>query len=376
MSDDDIERCRALIGLAAGMRVTDRFKDAFAALGKAETMASANRLIPELASIHHLRGNLHFPLGELQECLLEHQKALNLSHEIDDPELEARALGGLGDADYARGRMVTAHANFNQCVDLSRRHGLGRTEVANLSMISHTLVYLNDLSGALAASEAAIDLAAAVGHPRAEIIAHNGAFNVFYMNGDMTIARKHVERRGNLIRALGALRFESLFLESEATMAYFEGRLAEALELMQRSVASCRENGLSFVGPWILGHFAVMTEDPSVRRDALAEGEAILGRGAVSHSHLWFYRYAIEASLKDNAWDEVERYAAALENYTQPEPLPWAGFFISWGRTLAAHGRDPNSSKAFQLRRLRRESSRLNFATALPITDKALAYYC
>jgi tetratricopeptide (TPR) repeat protein len=371
---DDTERCRALVGLAAGMRVADRFDDAFAALSKAETMASSHRLVAELASIHHLRGNLCFPLGRLQECLGEHELALELAHGIEDSELAARALGGLGDAEYARGRMVSAHNRFSRCLELARTYGFGRTEVANLSMIAHTQIYLNDLSGALATSAAAIDLAARVGHPRAEIIAHNAAINVFYTNGDLRIAREHAERRGSLIRALGALRFESLDLETRATIAYAEGRPSEGLELMQRSVASCRLHARSFLGPWILGHFAVTTDDPSARRDALAEGEAILGEGAVSHSHLWFYRYAIEASLNDAAWSEAERYATALENYTRPEPLPWAELFIGLGRALAARGRDRDDhTTVSELHRLHYEARRLDLATALPMIDRGLA---
>ena len=94
--------------------------------------------------------------------------------------------------------------------------------------------------------------------------------------------------------------------------------------------------GLSFAGPWILAHLAVTTDDPSERREALAEGEAILRKGAVSHNHLWFFRYAIDAALSDHEWDAAERYAASLDDYTRPEPLPWASFFIRCERALAA----------------------------------------
>ena len=107
---------------------------------------------------------------------------------------------------------------------------------------------------------------------------------------------------------------------------------------------------------------------------AVAEGEAILNNGAVSHSHLWFYRYAIEASLNDAAWTETERYAAALEDYTRPEQLPWAEFFISLGRALAAHGRDRhNHSAVSELYRLRNEATRFNLRTALPMIERGLA---
>jgi hypothetical protein len=38
-------------------------------------------------------------------------------------------------------------------------------------------------------------------------------------------------------------------------------------------------------------------------------------------------------------YDEVERYSRALEDFTRPEPLPWADFFIARARALTAFGR-------------------------------------
>jgi len=40
------------------------------------------------------------------------------------------ALGGLGDAEYVRGRMISAYDRFRECVELCERRGLGRIEVA------------------------------------------------------------------------------------------------------------------------------------------------------------------------------------------------------------------------------------------------------
>ena len=51
------------------------------------------------------------------------------------------------------------------------------------------------------------------------------------------------------------------------------------------------------VSSWLLGHIAVAAGNRRERRPTLAEGEAVLARGAVSHDHLWFYRYAVEAAL-------------------------------------------------------------------------------
>jgi tetratricopeptide (TPR) repeat protein len=71
-SGDDVERCRALIGLAAGMRVTDEYDDALATLDAAEAAATDNGLGAALAEIHYLRGNIFFPLSNIDGCLAEH----------------------------------------------------------------------------------------------------------------------------------------------------------------------------------------------------------------------------------------------------------------------------------------------------------------
>jgi len=93
---------------------------------------------------------------------------------------------------------------------------------------------------------------------------------------------------------------------------------------------------MAYIGPMLLGTLAHLTGDAAERRAALAEGEALLAEGSISHNHLWFYREAIEAALLEADYEAVERYAQAFEAYTRPEPLPWADFLIARGRALAA----------------------------------------
>ena len=163
-------------------------------------------------------------------------------------------------------------------------------------------------------------------------------------------------------------------LQDQAMVLRAEGRRSEALDLLQRALTISRETGITFVGPWILGHLAVTTDDPTVRRDALAEGEEVLRKGSVGHSHLWFHRYAIEASLSADEWDRAERHAAALESYTAPEPLPWADFFIAYGRALAAHGRGSRDRATMAaLHALRDEAERAGLGMAFPAIERALA---
>ena len=81
----------------------------------------------------------------------------------------------------------------------------------------------------------------------------------------------------------------------------------------------------------------------------------------------------MQVALDLGEHDEVERYAAALEDYTRPEPLPWSEFFVP------AAGLLPRSAVAGAMRRgpelptLRGEGERLGLKIALPSIEAALA---
>jgi tetratricopeptide (TPR) repeat protein len=369
---DDIERCQAQIGLARGMRIADRYDEALVMLDRAEVVAADRQRDLDLAWIHHLRGNFYFPLGRVEGCAAEHARALDHARRVGSDELETRALGGLGDAAYAQGRMASAYRNFSNCVELCRAHGYGRIEVANLSMIGHCLFYLNRFEESLQSSREAMTLARRVGHQRAEIIAANGVRMLsFVLTADA--ANANTERILELARQIGARRFEAEGMVAQAALLMLAGRRSEALELTLRGVDAARETGIQFLGPDFLGQIAILADDDSLRRRSLAEGEELLRSGSVGHNHLRFYRHAIEASLNAGVWDEAERYSQALEDYTQPEPLPWADFWIAWGRALAAYGRDPTKAGATDdVRRVLKEAQRIGMRPAMPALRRAL----
>ncbi len=125
------DRCRALLGIAAGHRLLTGFDAALAALAEAEPLARADGLARELAELHYTRGNLYFSRGEIAACRAEHHAALACARSLFDPMWEARALSGLADADYADGRMKSALARFDQCVELCAAHGLTRVAIPN-----------------------------------------------------------------------------------------------------------------------------------------------------------------------------------------------------------------------------------------------------
>jgi tetratricopeptide (TPR) repeat protein len=370
---DDSQRCSAWLGLAAVKRVTEDLDGAFADLDRAEAVAARLGLDAERARVHFLRGNLFFPRGNIQGVLDEHQKSLRLAKASGSVELEAAALGGLGDAEYARGRMLTAGERFDACVALCRDHGFGCIEVANRPMAAITRIYALKLADAASGAEAAIEASTRVGHKRSLVIARHVGFFRAFVAADYAAAEEHVTHALELARQLGARRFESEALHFLGNVRHAQGRQAEALDLIRKALAISRETGMAFMGPWLLGDLARATDDLDERRAALAEGERLLAAGSLSHNHLWFHPAAIETSLGRREWREAERYADLLETYTRPEPLPWADFLCARGRALAACGAGRRDrSVTDELARLRTEAAQTGFMSALAAIEDAL----
>ena len=371
---DDVERCRAWIGLAAGMRVTDRYDEAFLVLGQAENVAVEHHLAADLARLHHLRGNLYFPIGKTEDCLREHRSALKYAEASHSSENEARALSGLGDAEYARGRLLTAYDYFRRCLEICREHGFGRIEVANVAQVAHIQHYFKEMPDVLADTLKAIESAARVGHHRAEVVARLTAVDDLFDLGEMAQATEHLDRVQAVEEILGAKRYEGRRLTYAAQIVRAEGSHSEALDLLERAIKSCHETGMSYFGPVALGELALTTNDLEVREKSLEEGERILHSGSMSRNHFWFYRAAMEIGRIEGNWEKVDRYASALEDYTRAEPLPWTDLFIARGRALAAFGRGARDEATMrELKRLRDEAARVGLKSALPALQEALA---
>jgi tetratricopeptide (TPR) repeat protein len=362
----DAERCRAWLGLAAVKRVTDDIDGALADLIDAEAAAVTHGLTHELARLHLLRGNLYFPSGDIERCLKEHGRSLELAERTGSAELEAAALGGLGDGEYMRGRMMTARDRFARCVRLCQDHGLVRIEVANRPMLAFAGWFAGD--GAKAAAEAAlaIEMAQSVAHHRAEMIGRHAACFISLALMNLDAAFEHAEAALALARGLRARRFEAEGLALRADVRRARGDLPEAARDAEAAVALSFETGPAFVGPFALGVLARTVTDQRRRQEAMAEADRLLSEGAVSHNHLLFRRDAIEMAIDADDWDSAEKYAAALEAYTRDEPLPWAEFYVRRARWLSTIAREGSSPEALaQLRELRAEGERRGLLHAL-----------
>lgn len=363
------QRCLAHIGLAAGMRIIDRYEEALSELDLAEAAVESGSML-ERARIHHLRGNIYFPLGAIDDCRAQHERALKFAREAASAEQEAQALSGLGDAEYARGRMITAKGLFSDCVALCREHGLARAEVANLNMIGFSQMYCLEFTDALEHALETVDLAQRIGHQRAEVLGRTLAYHVLFERGDVNGAEAQIEACHRLAGLLGAGRFEAQNLVYRAKLLRLEGRRDEALAVCEQAVELCCETGMGFVGPRALAEYARNCADRVAQRKALDDGAAILHDGAVSHNHFHFYRDAMDAAIDGKAWTETEQYARALAEFTRDEPLPWCNFFIARARALVSFGR--GSGNADELLKLKKLAESTGMVFAIEAINAAL----
>jgi tetratricopeptide (TPR) repeat protein len=338
------ERCAARLRLAAGMRVVDRLADAFVALEAAELDATGERAVEDVARIHYLRGNLYFPQGRLTECRASHEQALERAKEAGSVELEARALSGIGDAEYMRGRYRTAGRHFAACLALARTHGLGQVEVANRGMLAITHWFTG--GDALGEADEAIAAARRVNHARGELIAQHGRLMALVGELRLDEARASVARARALAQQLGAVRFEGENLWFLAAIERSSGDRRAAAAILRDALRSSRATSPGFFGASILGSLALCTDDAAERAAALAEGEALLDAGSVSHNHFFFARDAIDAALQAHDLDGALRYAARLRAYTADEPLPWSDAVIARAEALVAQAREATTPRA------------------------------
>jgi len=374
LAQDDVQRLRAWIGIAGGLRILDIYDRALSALVNAERLALALGERKALINIYSLRGNVYFPLGDIESCLRAHEEARRLATEIGAPADEARALGGLGDAYYQSARIRTAGDYFQRCIDLAREEKLTRIEINHLPMLGMIRLYCNEFDKGVALCRVALESASRIGDPRSEVLARVVLSGLHYHSGRSEESCAESEQALLLSRRMGAARFEADALMGMGMSSLAMGKTVEARRLLDQAHALVEQIGPNYTGPWVLGAIALAAEDATIRRKALAQGEALLALGCVSHNYFHFYQMAIDVAMELGQPEEMLRYAAALERYTAREPLPWTDFVIARGRALARYLRKERDGQLNdELRSLRDSAVQSQLAIALPRIEAALA---
>ena len=376
MTNDDVERCKALIGEAEGLGLTGEYQELIEVLRIAEELAKGHGLALELAQIYRMWAGVYFFRGETEACFEKSLESLEYARKTDSPEVVARALSALADAEYNRGRFLSAYNYFDQCINLAREHGFGRVIAVNMAMGAIGSQWLNDVESSVADCHAALEIARKTSDLWAETIALAVGGRLRAQIGDPVEGKVWLEKALDISRDMRSNLMEAMCLYELARIEIMEGSYLEAYRLATETISILKksESGMTFKGPVMLGIIAFATNDADERREALGKAESMLSEDSVGHNHLDFYEDAMEGSLRMAQWDEADRYAQALEDYTRPEPMPRSEFFIARGRALAAHGRGKRDQASMaELQRLHDEAETIGLKFVLPALEAALA---
>jgi hypothetical protein len=116
-----------------------------------------------------------------------------------------------------------------------------------------------------------------------------------------------------------------------------------------------------------------VTDDTVVFEQALAEGDALLAAGAVSHNYYLFRRDAIDACLERGLWQMAADHAAALDAYASREPSPFTAFVVARARALVACGNGSGDAALLgELQRLQADGLSHGYLHALPAIEVAI----
>ncbi len=370
---DDSERAHAWLGLAAAMRMSDRYDEALHALERAQQLADPTDHAA-LAQIHDLRGNLHFPLGRIEECMQEHRLALEHARRARSEEWETRALGGLADALFASGRFVSAYDRFEECVRLAMRHGARKVEAANLAMQGNSRFFLmRPPQPGIELCERAVEMASQLGQPRVEIVAHHGAMLPYIELNDPGKALAHAQAALDLSRAIRSPRFEGESIAAVALCVGLQGDRRRAGELLEEALEAMK-GSMTYWGPVILGGLAQYADDEVRSEKRLREGELLLAQGCITINAFFFNRTAIDLKLELGDLDAALRYVQSMEDAFAAEAVPLVQFTASRARALIAFKRGSRDLPLLiELERLQRDAQVAGLNLARKPIDAAIA---
>ena len=366
------QRARARLGLAGNLRIVDRYDEALEVVEAAGIDVREQGDLRRLAQVWTLRGNLHFPRGETEQCRRAHERALDLAQQAGSPEDVARALGGLCDAHYQRGQLRTALDYGRRCLALCEPAGLVHLRLAYFAMVASCQSYAGEFNEALEAAHQIVAEAQRVGDLRSELLACAIVASLATYRTEYALAIDRSTRSLQLARELGAGRFEAEALTQQGAARCFDGDEVTGRRLLEQAATRAREVAVTYCGPWALAALAFHCGDPGRARTLLDEGERALGLGAVSHNHFEYRLNAIELMLELGDAAGARRHAEALVAYTREEPLAWSDLVVERARLLAGAiegGRvDPAVAQD-----IRQRAERIGFLWLLPRLDRAVA---
>ncbi|MBA4097354.1 MAG: hypothetical protein C0484_11380 [Rhodospirillum sp.] len=338
------QRAAAMIGMAAANRLLGRVA---AGLQLAETLGPMVDAIGDdrmAAEFFFLRGNLAFAAADLALCKASHQAAFAAAERAGSVEWRIRALGGLGDAAYAGGNLVTARRCFGECADLADQHGFIRIASPNRAMQANCQLYFLEIEKGQRQYELSLSEARRIGDQYLEMFTKQSmAFGLWVADRHDEVARAANEALA-ISRALKADRYTYVLLACLASASRHRLPTDELLALCREALELAERTSMTFAGPLVYGVYALVEPDPDRQVELLRLGEALMEKTSMAHNRVYFLRFAIDWAIERGNWGEALRYADILASYFEVrEKLPYVDLLVRRAHLAAALADDPGN---------------------------------
>ena len=303
---DQETRAEAFIGLANVHRLRDAPGPGFQALSEAEPLVSS---CEQRARLLIARGRLLYVSGDWQSSIEPNTEASRAAKSVGSHALEAEALGGLADAEYALGDMLSAEAHVRAAIDAARAAGTIADEPAQNALLAHVMIYNGRLHEGAALAEETIKRAREVSDWRAEINAQLGIASAGFCRNELDKCSAAVDRVADLAARSGAERFIFVAGLYSSRVAIASGQLEQARDVLRdlSSQIEQREGPIHAAQFSLLGALSAETTDILYTR--LTQAEAQLENEAAAHNAL---RVLPVAALLWRFLREDRRMAASL----------------------------------------------------------------
>lgn len=338
LAPDRAARLEALLQRAAAEAALADAERGLQTLGEAERLACEPEQPRALARIAALRGSIHFPRGELSECLAAQRAALGWSRKTGSPVAECGARLGLAWALYQGGAFGEACAEADACLAACVGPAMDRIRLSALRVRAVSGLFLLRHDEVMADATEAIAMAAAQHDAMNEVLART------------TLATAHLERfepdvaleiAWPALALAGRLSASGITAAPLWVMGVALGSLGKADEARERletaRAAAMAGEALRFAAPRILGTLSWYV-DPGTRAALRADGEALLAATPVPHSALGFHSALLLASLVSGEWEAARQCGAGLRRFGGTPPHPWVEPLLRMADLLPAVG--------------------------------------
>ncbi|WP_431080823.1 ATP-binding protein [Pseudomonas thivervalensis] len=361
------DRIEAALGLAAVLNTLDCLEEEERLIEGMLPIARAMQAHTALARLSHLRGNIYFPRGDYAECRRLHEEALSFARVGRDLETEAKALSGIGDSYYAQGCMQTASEVFDQCVRLCERNGLAHVEAGNRSARGSAQLYLGQPELALRDATEAIECSARLGNHRAQVFSRLTAAWVLVAGGQDALAEQELTCALALARNLGASRFEAILLEGLARVALRQGERGLAQTLIMEAAGLVERFELQrYIGPWVYGSLAMISEDAQLSQQALAKGENQLTQACLAHNALRFRVAAAETCLLTGNIEQAIWHGQQMAALPESASCAWINHHVRLIGVAGQWLRSADQASGEKLKGMAREAQQMGFVATMP----------